>query len=236
MKPLLSKHRFRNIVAIEHESFDGGNRGASGWISADVNFPDGSDTTLCFPCVDLRFYQILGMIMCQWSVFEFIMDQMTEILLEVTGDSEPNWRKTLSYKQRLSLHQKTFNSVFRQNDRIKRFHKEALSLVTEPKKVRDSIAHNLPVQGIKDGKPTIVFIESAMRLPREKHFTIDALDSIRVEITHASGYLERLAKVGDHLWPLSSHEISALRRVFDPDRWSQAKSRALKIPPQPSSR
>jgi hypothetical protein len=232
MGNLLPKHRYRDILAVETGPLENGNRGVAGWVSATVSYPDGEAISPCFPAINIHFYQSLGMIVCNWSMFEVIMDQMTQILLDHLGKKEPNWRKRLNYNQRRALHRSSFEEAFAGESHLQRYHKEILSMVTEPKKVRDGIAHAMTTQGLAKGEQSIIFIETNMRLPTEKRYDGDALDRIRIELSHASGFLEGLAIAEPPLEPLSSREISALQQVFGRDRWKEATLRALKIQPR----
>ncbi|MEH6722868.1 MAG: hypothetical protein V7686_05025 [Qipengyuania sp.] len=234
MSKILSSHRYRAFHTVRQGAIDGSSerkssKGVSGWFSIQTQLEDGSSANLIYPALDVDHYRTLGIIVAQWTTFEFIVDLMTEMMLDHLNQDEGQWRKVLGFKSRLNLHKRSFNAIFKSHLKIKQYHKEALFLMVEPKKVRDSIAHQLPVQGRRSDKETIVFMDPGMKLPREKHYTFDALNDLSADMSHATGCLETLAADPEIIRPFSSRDKSALQHVFGHDRWTEATLQALKI-------
>lgn len=231
MSKILSPYRanLHTYLAFESNTLDNGRRGAAGWVQEFHESDDGRPIQKNYPPIDPKLYIIMGRIVTSWSVLEFVMDEMTQILVESGLEARHDWRKSLSFKQRLTLHGKLMRKKFEGFSRIRKYHGEVLDMLPQPKKIRDGIAHSLVVEGLAKIRPAVAFIERGMRLPTEKIYTIQDLDWANSEICHASGFLEMLACPPDPFPPFESREIFALQEVFGRDRWIQAKRRALKI-------
>ena len=194
---------------------------ASTWYLREIS------SHIAVPSIPDNLTGQLGRIITHFSVADFLVREMTQLLLAYQNKSVLGWR-TQETTKRFRLHMDQFKAVFIDSEDILVWHKKMIvDQFWYVKLVRDKIAHRQIMSIKHNGENSIVFADKdgAFR-SRRKPYTSDTLDLILDQTNRVAGAVDQIASNPETL-PLSSQSISVLQHVLGEDRWNAATSRAL---------